>query len=183
MADGHVFNAPLADQYPVFVIQNAEVLGLFGWEQKDRKYFSYAELSPFLRQIEEQGALSEKLQSVERSAYQNAILNLRNGLVLYQTLEEQLATGRGAEISPESWNSYADGIPAAGKAARATRDGEEFRQDQTRQDGRIGRALPENMPRWATSSPSRRVPRKKRDWHSVGESSCSRSQRAKFIRS
>jgi hypothetical protein len=46
-----VFNAPLADQYPAFVIQNAEVLGLFGWEQSDRKYFSFAELtinfSPF----------------------------------------------------------------------------------------------------------------------------------------
>jgi hypothetical protein len=26
-----LFNAPVADQYPVFVVQNAEVLGLFGW--------------------------------------------------------------------------------------------------------------------------------------------------------
>ncbi len=85
-----LFNAPVADQYPVFVIQNADVLGLFGWEQKDRKYFSYAEMHPFLRQIEEQGALSEKLQSVERSAYQNAALNLRNALVLYQRLKNSL---------------------------------------------------------------------------------------------
>src|SRR5205085_10506388 len=28
-----LFNAPVADKYPVFVVQNAEVLGLFGWEQ------------------------------------------------------------------------------------------------------------------------------------------------------
>jgi len=27
-----LFNAPVADQYPVFVVQNAEVLGLFGSE-------------------------------------------------------------------------------------------------------------------------------------------------------
>ena len=39
-----LFNAPVADQYPVFLIQNADVLGLFGWEQRDRKYFSFAEL-------------------------------------------------------------------------------------------------------------------------------------------
>ena len=39
-----------------FVIQNAEVLGLFGWEQSERKNFSFTELTPFLRQIEEQGA-------------------------------------------------------------------------------------------------------------------------------
>ena len=50
------FNAPVADQYPVFVVQNAEVLGLFGWEQSDRKYFTFAEFMPFLRQIDEQGA-------------------------------------------------------------------------------------------------------------------------------
>ncbi len=85
-----LFNAPVADRYPVFVIQNSDVLGLFGWEQKERKYFSYAELRPFLRQIEEQGALSAKLQSVERSAYQNAVLNLRNALVLYQRLKSSL---------------------------------------------------------------------------------------------
>jgi hypothetical protein len=71
-----LFNAPLADDYRAFAINNADVLGLFGWEQTVRKYFSYAELRPFLRQIEEQGALSDKLQSVERSAYQNGILNL-----------------------------------------------------------------------------------------------------------
>jgi len=51
-----LFAAPVADQHPAFVIQNDEVLGLFGWQQSDRKYFSYAELKPFLRQIEEQGA-------------------------------------------------------------------------------------------------------------------------------
>ncbi len=85
-----LFNAPVADQYPVFVIQNAEVLGLFGWEQSDRKYFSFVELSPFLKQINDQGELSDKLQSVERSAFQNAILNLRNALVLYQRLKNSL---------------------------------------------------------------------------------------------
>src|SRR6266496_512117 len=85
-----VFNGPVADQYPVFVIQNAEVLGLFGWEQSDRKYFSFAELSPFLKQIDEQGGQSEKLESVQHSAYQNAILNLRNALVLYQRLKNSV---------------------------------------------------------------------------------------------
>ncbi len=37
------------------------VLGLFGWQQSDRKYFSFAEFAPFLKQIDEQGAQSEKL--------------------------------------------------------------------------------------------------------------------------
>src|SRR5437867_7297216 len=82
-----LFNAPVADQYPVFVVQNADVLGLFGWQQSDRKYFSFAEFSPFLKQIDEQAAQSDKLEAVQRSAYQSAILNLRNGLSVYHGLK------------------------------------------------------------------------------------------------
>jgi ABC-type transport system involved in cytochrome c biogenesis permease subunit len=98
-----LFNAPLADDYRAFAINNADVLGLFGWEQTVRKYFSYAELRPFLRQIEEQGALSDKLQSVERSAYQNGILNLRNALALYQRLQSsfpETAVQTGSQRTP-----------------------------------------------------------------------------------
>src|SRR4029079_6195621 len=35
-----LFNSSVADEYPLFVVQNADVLGLFGWEQTDRKYFN-----------------------------------------------------------------------------------------------------------------------------------------------
>src|SRR5438270_10299989 len=45
-----LFNAPAADEYPVFQIQNDEVLGLFGWQQSQRKYFSFAEFAQFLQQ-------------------------------------------------------------------------------------------------------------------------------------
>src|SRR5262249_48821286 len=85
-----LFNAPQADQYPVFVVQNGDVLGLFGWEQTDRKYFSFAEFTPFLKKIDEQGEQADKLEAVQRSAYQNGILNLRNALVLYQRLKNSL---------------------------------------------------------------------------------------------
>jgi hypothetical protein len=61
-----LFNAPVADQYPVFLVQNDEVLGLFGWEQSQRKYFSFTEFSPFLKQIEEQGDQADKLEAVQR---------------------------------------------------------------------------------------------------------------------
>src|SRR5437016_14614727 len=79
-----LFNAPVADQYPVFVVQNADVLGLFGWQQSDRKYFSFSEFAPFLKQIDEQGAQSDKLEAVQRSAYQPGTLSRRNGLARYQ---------------------------------------------------------------------------------------------------
>jgi ABC-type transport system involved in cytochrome c biogenesis permease subunit len=163
-----IFNAPLADQYPVFVIQNADVLGLFSWEQKDRKYFNYAELLPFLKQIDEQGALSEKLQSVQRSAYQNAVLNLRNGLVLYQRLKNSLQP-EGARNFAGELESYANGLPAAGKAARERETGRSF--DKTKLDKTA--ELIERYRRTAEMGYILAVPARapqEGDWHSVGES-------------
>ena len=127
-----LFSASVADQYPVFLVQNADVLGLFGWEQSDRKYFSFAEFVPFLRQIDEQGAQSEKLESVQRSAYQNAILNLRNALVLYQRLKNSVQP-EGAENFAAELEAFESSIPAAGRAASQRAAGEDF--DKAKLDG------------------------------------------------
>ena len=81
-----MFNAPLANKYPAFAIHNPEVLGLFGWQQGDRKYFSYDEIAPFLEKIDTEGQQAGSVESAQRSAYQTAIYNLRNTLVVYQSL-------------------------------------------------------------------------------------------------
>jgi ABC-type transport system involved in cytochrome c biogenesis permease subunit len=126
-----LFNAPVADQYPVFVVQNADVLGLFGWQQSDRKYFSFSEFSPFLKQIDEQAAQSDKLEAVQRSAYQSAILNLRNGLSLYQRLKNSIQP-EGAESFTAELQGFASSVPGAAKAARQRAMGENF--DKTKLD-------------------------------------------------
>jgi ABC-type transport system involved in cytochrome c biogenesis permease subunit len=162
-----LFNAPVADEYPVFVIQNAEVLGLFGWEQSDRKYFSFAELSPFLKQIDEQGEQSEKLPSVQRSAYQNAILNLRNALVLYQRLKNSVQQ-EGVENFATELESFESLLPAAGKAARQRETGETF--DQANLDGVA--QLIQRYQRLAEMAYVLVVPppQPQGEWHSIGES-------------
>jgi ABC-type transport system involved in cytochrome c biogenesis permease subunit len=120
-----LFNASVADQYPVFVVQNADVLGLFGWQQSDRKYFSFAEFTPFLKQIDEQAGQSDKLEGVQRSAYQSAILNLRNGLSLYQRLKNSVQP-EGAENFTAELDRYANALPGAAKSARQRAMGENF---------------------------------------------------------
>src|SRR6266496_6836881 len=107
-----LFNAPVADQYPIFVVQNAEVLGLFGWEQSDRKYFSFAEFTPFLKQIDEQAAQSDKHEAVQRSAYQSAILNLRNGLSLYQRLKNSIQP-EGVDNASAELQGFESSVPGA----------------------------------------------------------------------
>ncbi|MEY2518902.1 MAG: hypothetical protein QOF24_661 [Verrucomicrobiota bacterium] len=120
-----LFKPAVADEYPVFVIQNAEVLGLFGWEQSDRKYFSFTELTPFLKQIDEQGEQSEKLESVQRSAYQSAVLNLRNALILDQRLKNSLRPEDAHDFAKEL-EAYSAAVPIAAQAARQREMGEKF---------------------------------------------------------
>jgi ABC-type transport system involved in cytochrome c biogenesis permease subunit len=120
-----LFNAPVSDQYPAFVIQNAEVLGLFGWQQSDRKYFSFADLIPFLKQIDDQGDQADKLQAVERSAYQSAILNLRNALILYQRLKNSVQPEDTEDFTGEL-NAFVAALPDAAKAAQQRQAGQPF---------------------------------------------------------
>src|SRR5262249_21475759 len=120
-----LFDASVADRYPVFIVQNADVLGLFGWEQSDRKYFSFAEFTPFIRQIDEQAAQSDKSEAVQRSAYQSAILNLRNGLSLYQRLKNSLQP-EGAQNFAIELQAFESSVPDAARAARQREMGENF---------------------------------------------------------
>jgi ABC-type transport system involved in cytochrome c biogenesis permease subunit len=120
-----LFKPATADDYPLFVISNAEVLGLFGWEQTDRKYFSFNELAPFLKQIDEQGEQADKLESVQRSAYQTAVLNLRNALILNQRLKNSLRPEDATDFTREI-AAYAVAIPAAAEAAGHRSKGEPF---------------------------------------------------------
>ena len=124
-----LFRAQVADEYPAFVIENADVLGLFGWQQSEQKYFSFSELTPFLKQIDEQGAQAQKLQAVERSAYQSAILNLRNALVLYERLKNSVQP-EGTENFGVELEAFERETPGAGKAARARETGQNFDQEQ-----------------------------------------------------
>jgi ABC-type transport system involved in cytochrome c biogenesis permease subunit len=162
-----LFNSPVADQYPVFVVQNADVLGLFGWEQGDRKYFSFAEFAPFLKQIDEQAAQSDKLEAVQRSAYQGAILNLRNGLSLYQRLKNSIQP-EGAQNFAAELRRFENTVPGAAKAARERAMGENF--DMAKLDDVA--SMIQRYERLSEMEYALAVPPLERngDWSSVGDS-------------
>jgi ABC-type transport system involved in cytochrome c biogenesis permease subunit len=162
-----LFNAPVADQYPVFVVQNADVLGLFGWEQTDRKYFSFADFAPFLKQIDEQAAQSDKLEAVQRSAYQSAILNLRNGLSLYQRLKNSIQP-EGAQNFAAELQRFENTVPGAAKAARERAMGENF--DKAELDDVA--TMIQRYERLSEMAYALAVPplERKGEWHSVGDS-------------
>jgi ABC-type transport system involved in cytochrome c biogenesis permease subunit len=161
------FNAPVADQYPVFIVQNADVLGLFGWQQSDRKYFSFADFAPFLKQVDEQGAQSDKLEAVQRSAYQSAILNLRNGLSLYQRLKNSIQPESAQDFAAEL-HRFESTVPGAAKAARGRAMGENF--DKAKLDDVA--AMIQRYERLSEMAYVLAVPPfgQNDQWHSVGDS-------------
>lgn len=120
-----LFNAPLADSRPLFAINNPEVLALFGWETQKRKYFSFAELEPSLGIIDAQGEMAAGIESARRTPYQMAILNLRNGLYLYQRLKNSLRPA-GAEDFSGELADFASVVPAGAPALVAKREAKPY---------------------------------------------------------
>jgi len=114
------FKPETADGYPVFRIDHPEVLGLFGWEQKDQKYFSWNELSPHFNALQEANqAIPE--EEVLRSGFQKAVVKLVGALTLYNTLSHALYPGPDFTVWPE--------IAVPGSQAFGARErGEPFEQ-------------------------------------------------------
>ncbi|GHB89689.1 cytochrome c biogenesis protein [Cerasicoccus arenae] len=107
-----------ADGYPVFRIDNPEVLGLFGWEQADRKYFSWNELTPHFQLLGDQARQIPE-ESSRHSPFDRSLLKLTNGLTLYNSLSHSLDPGQDYAVWPE--------IVGPGTAAFAARErGESF---------------------------------------------------------
>ncbi|HET9856380.1 MAG TPA: hypothetical protein VFP99_00970, partial [Chthoniobacterales bacterium] len=141
------FRPERADIYPTFMIDNSELLSLLGKSDDDvtinytstskkilavfgflpsrQRRFAFTDLAPFLKQIEEQGDQADKLEAVQRSAYQSAVLNLRNALVLYQRLKNSLQL-EGTQNFSDELKTYVASVPGAAKAATQAQRGENF---------------------------------------------------------
>ena len=79
-----------ADQRKIFVDRNPETLTALGLNPDAGKYFSFRELFPHLREIQQQAALADKVDAQLRSAFQRDVLKLFERLSLYHRLENSL---------------------------------------------------------------------------------------------
>lgn len=80
-----LFNPEKADEYPIFLINHADVLGLFGWKQGDQKYFSVNELKEHFPKIDEQYKKVNP-ESQLRNTFEKAIVKLFHSINLYHSL-------------------------------------------------------------------------------------------------
>jgi ABC-type transport system involved in cytochrome c biogenesis permease subunit len=104
-----LFNPAKADTYPVFAVTNQEILGMFGWPQADKRYCTYDELKPQIAKIEEEGKTAAEMEPAQRSPFQTAIFNLRNGLYLYQRLKSSIHPENTVDFAREI-GTYAEAV-------------------------------------------------------------------------
>src|SRR5580765_4096100 len=85
-----LFRPAQAAGYPVFEIDDPDVLGLMGIQQTQKRRFSYNDLEPHTAEIEKQAAKASQLKPDQRSRFQYDIETLQGRIVLYQKLQNTL---------------------------------------------------------------------------------------------
>ena len=78
-----------ADIAKVFEVTNPDILDLFGWPEANGKpsNYSFNDFKPFFGEIEKQTRLAAQTESETQSAFQRAIVRLRDALLLYVQLK------------------------------------------------------------------------------------------------
>jgi cytochrome c-type biogenesis protein CcsB len=106
-----MFRPTVADQQAIFVIDDPDVIGLIGAKQtKNRNYFSFADLSTHLEEIQKQAMTAQPIAAQKRTRFQSAIVNLFDRVYLYYKLRNTLQLAGSPGIA---WEIQSLGTPEA----------------------------------------------------------------------
>lgn len=117
-----LFNPAVADHYAVFEIVHPDVLALLALDTADGqggKRFSLHQLLPRIAELDRQAKLADTTEAPLRSAFQRAVLQLRNNVALYQRLQHSLAMP-GARDFFDQLARIEAALPAGAGAAHGT---------------------------------------------------------------
>lgn len=140
-----LFRPEVADTYPVFAIDNPDLLSLLGFTEESLKInysksahrilaavgfmpgtyrrFSYKQLESKLAEIDRQSRLAEPTEESLRTPFQKGVIELRDRLVLYNRLKHSLIPP-GSTNPLSEYDAFVKGIPAGAAAIRARQQGQ-----------------------------------------------------------
>ncbi|MEK7388658.1 MAG: cytochrome c biogenesis protein CcsA [Elusimicrobiota bacterium] len=85
-----------SDEYRSFVIDDPEVLGVLGLDQRQGRYFSYAQLLAKRNEVGGQAQASQTVAATARTRFQRAVIDLDQRLSLYERIQNAFTpAGRG----------------------------------------------------------------------------------------
>jgi cytochrome c-type biogenesis protein CcsB len=106
-----LFRPQVADRQPIFVIDDPDVIGLIGAKQtKNRNYFSFADLSSHLDEIQKQASTAQPIAPQKRTRFQSAVVNLFDRVYLYYKLRNTLQLAGSPGLG---WELQSLGTPDA----------------------------------------------------------------------
>ena len=119
------FRPAHADHHQVFEIVHPDVLALLNLTPADgagQKRFSHEQLRPRLRELDRQSRLADDTESAVRTPFQRAVVQLRDGVMLYQQVQGCLvAVGSGTFL--KEVGQLEENLPAAVAALKAAASG------------------------------------------------------------
>lgn len=85
-----MFRPGVADQQPVFLIDDPDVLGLIGKAQESGRYYSFATIAPSLQEVARQAQVASQVEPIKRTRFQAAVLHLYDKLERYHRLRNSI---------------------------------------------------------------------------------------------
>lgn len=123
-----VMRPEVANDYKVFRIDNADVLGLFGWQQVREKHFSYNELQPYLEEIFKQAAHINPDRE-HRTVFEQQIDKLSESLMAYNQLMASFSSAGRPDLLEQEYAVWLASIDSGMEAIRAKELGNEYDVD------------------------------------------------------
>jgi len=97
-----LFRPTVADAQKAFVINDPDVLSLIGQKlSQTNRYFSFAEIRPYLGEIQNQASVAEPIDPKQRSRFQGAVVNLYQRVDLYLRLQNTVQVPGGKRLLEE----------------------------------------------------------------------------------
>ncbi len=123
-----LYRPAVANAYPVFEVVHPDVLTLLNLapaDAVDGKRFSYVQIRAGLPEIDRQARLADAVESALRTSFQRAVIQLRDSILLYQSLQNSILAPGVADYLDQL--AQFDAIVAAGTVAdRAKAAGQSF---------------------------------------------------------
>jgi ABC-type transport system involved in cytochrome c biogenesis permease subunit len=129
-----MMNATVADEWPAFRVDNPDLVSLLKLPEKDAakhadgKHYSWNQIMPAMEAFQRENERVQKVESANRTAYENAVAKMHQRLILYARLKNAVQPA-GAPDWPAELAAFEKMIPAGVAAVKAQQAGQKF--DQT----------------------------------------------------
>jgi ABC-type transport system involved in cytochrome c biogenesis permease subunit len=175
-------NQQVADTRPVFRIDHPDLKGLLALpiegnaaQQTDGKHFSWNQITPKMRELQEQLNRAAKIDQSKRNPFEQAVMRLGNGVGLYMRLQNTLQPQNARDWNAEL-DTYIASIEPGRTAAMAENENkpydkaalEKLMQDLQRFNAMLGLEMPESPKLPLTIPPPDGSPNGNLQWDRTG---------------